>query len=358
MTRPLTPDMIEQINTREINPCLLVEAEFEGGTVNLWTGVGEIEWDGKTWTGGGSLLGISPVEESMRLGAKSLQFSLQGLDPAIISVALQDQYQWRPIRMWLGLLKWNLLDAPNDFADDVWEKTRSSVTPEATFAPDGSKTAWKLKSDTTPDSSHYIQQAYTPKGDTWYVWEVFAKADELKIIRLEFSAQATQLINGQSVRFDLGIGSILPFGGTDLTRAWVSPLGGGWFRVGSLVKSIPSPTSNFSPRLVLNNDLGGNLFDGNGIDGVFIANPILREQKQVLTFTPYQLFGGRMDVMGVGTDGTSANVSVTAENSLINIRQNIPRFYTEADQKARYGGDRGLEFIARIEDANIAWGKA
>jgi hypothetical protein len=70
---------------------------------------------------------------------------------------------------------------------------------------------------------------------------------------------------------------------------------------------------------------------------------------------PYQIFGGRMDVMEIEDNGQTATISVTVENELIDLFRPRTRNYTPEDQKQHYPGDLGLDFIPFIQDAEVVW---
>lgn len=71
---------------------------------------------------------------------------------------------------------------------------------------------------------------------------------------------------------------------------------------------------------------------------------------------PYQVFGGRMDVMSVEDAGDTCSISVQCENRLVDFRRSRVSRYTQEDQNARFPMDFGLQYIARIADQTIQWG--
>lgn len=71
---------------------------------------------------------------------------------------------------------------------------------------------------------------------------------------------------------------------------------------------------------------------------------------------PYIAFKGRMDIMTIDEDGETSTISVTAESRLIDLDVSRERRYTDADQKIDFPDDKGLEFIADIQDKEIIWG--
>ena len=104
MSRDITSDFETEVDADLLRPAILIKAEFESGDVLAWTGVGSINFNSESYTGLGELLGISVVQETQKMEANGLQFTLTGLDSSLISIALNDEYQWRPITMWFAVL--------------------------------------------------------------------------------------------------------------------------------------------------------------------------------------------------------------------------------------------------------------
>lgn len=104
MSRTLTGAMSLALAENRIAPIAFAELDFLSGFVRMWNGVGSIVWDGKTWLGGGNLIGISQVEETRSIEATTLTMSLSGVNPALVSQAYGDFSQGRPARTWVGLM--------------------------------------------------------------------------------------------------------------------------------------------------------------------------------------------------------------------------------------------------------------
>ena len=77
-----------------------------------------------------------------------------------------------------------------------------------------------------------------------------------------------------------------------------------------------------------------------------------------LLASPTVLFSGFMDVMTISEAGETSTISVTAENKLIAFDRSYVRRYTAEDQKIDYPNDMGFEFVAKIADQEIIWGRA
>lgn len=117
-TRGISALMLAEIQKSTFRPVLLFKFEFDSGTLRLWNGYRDLDFiedeQIRVYTGSGSLLSVSKIDESLDLKAGKLTVVLNGIDPAIISIALTENYQGRKMSLWLGALNANeiLIDAP------------------------------------------------------------------------------------------------------------------------------------------------------------------------------------------------------------------------------------------------------
>ncbi len=103
-TRNLTSGIKTEITAKRFRPVVFFKFAFDGGDLNLWTGIGPISWNGDTWEGSGDLLSVSPVRETQKTKAVGVEFSLTGIKTSIVSLALSEDYQGRVAQMWLAML--------------------------------------------------------------------------------------------------------------------------------------------------------------------------------------------------------------------------------------------------------------
>lgn len=137
-----------------------------------------------------------------------------------------------------------------------WVRQASSLTANATTAPDGTATADKLIADTSA-SGHYTAQTITAITGTW---SVYAKAGELTKLLL-FDAQ---VLKGDGFTLS-GSGSIFQVGANPQTGgATIQFVGNGWYRC-----SIPLAAST-SARFQLLDASGNAAFNGNNADGLYL----------------------------------------------------------------------------------------
>ena len=106
MSRTLTTSMRDALVADTVRPIYLVRMVFDSSEspaeLNLWSGVGDLSYDGETYLGVGDLLGISEIKESADISATGMNISLTGVKSSLVSVAKDHEYQGRPLTVHLG----------------------------------------------------------------------------------------------------------------------------------------------------------------------------------------------------------------------------------------------------------------
>jgi hypothetical protein len=114
-SRDITSTTLAAATAPTIHPILFVKAEFDGGDVNIHSELGDIAFDGDTYTGVGILGSISTADEVSDLSQSQINLTLSGLPLDLISILFNEQYQGRPATLYLGYLDLTtrlLVDAP------------------------------------------------------------------------------------------------------------------------------------------------------------------------------------------------------------------------------------------------------
>jgi len=81
-----------------------LKAEFDTDTVLIHTGQGDLVIGGETYLGAGSLLAISDIEDSRELKSAGVTFSISGMDTEVLGYALNENYQNRPISLYMAFV--------------------------------------------------------------------------------------------------------------------------------------------------------------------------------------------------------------------------------------------------------------
>lgn len=104
MTRDLTPEVVAASEAVDIEALLLITMYFDSGAVRLWTGYGQLDYNGNLYVGTGDILKVSGMEESAEIRATGISLEMAGLDPAIIQIALAEPYQGRQIDVLFAMM--------------------------------------------------------------------------------------------------------------------------------------------------------------------------------------------------------------------------------------------------------------
>ena len=81
-----------------------LKAEFDTDTVLIHTGQGDLVIAGETYVGAGSLLAISDIEDSKELKSAGFTFSISGMDAEVLGYALNENYQNRPVSLFMAFV--------------------------------------------------------------------------------------------------------------------------------------------------------------------------------------------------------------------------------------------------------------
>ena len=98
MARDLSTAQQTAVAAAHVRACHLIECQFASGTLRLAIAPWNIVSGGNTYQATGDLMTVDPVAESAG-SREGLQFTLSGLDPAIITIAATEPYRSRIVRL-------------------------------------------------------------------------------------------------------------------------------------------------------------------------------------------------------------------------------------------------------------------
>lgn len=193
-----------------------------------------------------------------------------------IGIGLPMAGDWFDAR-WLSLTRCALFDGggnlllwSDQFDNAGWSKSNASVTANATTAPDGTATGDALLTNAT-SAQHYASQTITVAGAAGD----FCIAGAFKPDNYNFVAlQLIEGTGGTAVNqvFNLSTGAL---GATSNVgaqwaslRAFISPLGGGWFYCALVARKLNAATAVNAYVMATSTDSIGN-FSGSTSNGIF-----------------------------------------------------------------------------------------
>lgn len=112
MARDLDTATAAAVQGDTLAPIAMVALGFDSGAVRLWSGIGELSWDGHVWYGAGSLGRISPIEETAEIRAVGVQLELSGIPVeaeaedgrTILEIANDEDWQGRSADIYYAVL--------------------------------------------------------------------------------------------------------------------------------------------------------------------------------------------------------------------------------------------------------------
>jgi hypothetical protein len=219
------------------------------------------------------------------------------------------------------------------FDNGYWQKLRSTVTADATTAPDGTTTAEKLTQQSGQTSVGKVQVSGggLPVTNTkTYTISIHAKKGTT-----DFIAISENLIRGSSntAWFNLNtgaVGAVSPSSGSNITRA-ISDLGNGWYRC-SITGTADATRTGQVGYLVCQSD-GSSICTSN-TDDIYIWGAQFEEASTASTYLPTtsSVLVGLTDVTR-GVNGTTA-ASASSGDSI----QQLPYALLNVDMPVRLTG--------------------
>jgi hypothetical protein len=182
----------------------------------------------------------------------------------------------------------NLLTFTEQFDNAVWVKAQTTVTANATTAPDGTSTADKML-ETAVTNAHAVYANFTYVAGATYAASVYAKAAERSWIYLGADTSAAE-----AVFFDLATGTV-GNQGTGYVGS-IQSVGDGWYRCTVIITQATALPPNF---LVVGVTSANNTtsYAGVATSGVFIWGAQLETNA---TATAYQRVVSSFDVTEAG----------------------------------------------------------
>jgi hypothetical protein len=155
-----------------------------------------------------------------------------------------------------------------------WNLQRSTVSANATVAPDGTMTADKLIEDSTVSDSHAVNQGFTYAAGI-YIRTVFAKAAERSWFWMAGE--------GFKAYFNVSSGTLGTVTGSGSPTATIAPVANGWYRC---TLSFTAPGGGNAAYVGLATGNGGDVYSGDGASGLYIWGSELKADAAASSYTP------------------------------------------------------------------------
>lgn len=87
-----------------IMPVMLFEGHFDSSVVRLWTGIGDLIWNGQKWLGAGGLIAVSAVQNTNEIRANGISVTLSGIPSDFIRTVIVETRLSKEGRIYLGVV--------------------------------------------------------------------------------------------------------------------------------------------------------------------------------------------------------------------------------------------------------------
>jgi hypothetical protein len=105
--------VLQQLTSQSLRPAIFVSLTFKSETVFIWSGIGTVNWNGQNWTGIGTLLDISSLEDGSTVDARGCSVVVSGIDATMFGNCMSEFVLGKPAAIYLGVYSGgNLLPFP------------------------------------------------------------------------------------------------------------------------------------------------------------------------------------------------------------------------------------------------------
>lgn len=171
MPRDMSVAMLAAIQSQVIQPAIFLQAQFLSGIVYLWTGYGNISFNGQTWTGIGDMGSITAIEEGTDVQARGITLTLSGFNASLLANVLGEIQLGFPVIIYFGLFSAGVL-IPTPITSWAGRMDQSTVDVSGDTATLSINCENRLVEMNTARNFRYTndQQVLTYPADTAFTW--------------------------------------------------------------------------------------------------------------------------------------------------------------------------------------------
>lgn len=147
-----------------------LKAQFDTDDILVWTGTDDLVINSETYTGAGSLIQISNIEDTIELKSSGMMVTISGMDATVLNYALTENYQNRPITLFLGFT----MGGSNEVAGVLTLFKGRMINMTISDSPDGATIALSAENRLVdlkrPSNLRYTKnsQRYVDSADTGF----------------------------------------------------------------------------------------------------------------------------------------------------------------------------------------------
>lgn len=364
MPRNLDPTLAAGLSNGVIQPAFLAMLTFNSGVEYVWSGVGDLVFNGHTYKGLGQLASVGAITEASAVQADGTSVTLAGIGlsqidlppypatppsppftpPSGQSVAWAFAKSHTPEDIITGT-------GPAYFVSGDAKSTNTggllSLTNGSPFAPNSVQQGWlefpfppEIPPNATITGVYPVIQVDSTVGGGFM--SIFGPGWAISSIGSYNTGPNVETLEGQFIGAQItNTVPNIPAGDPTVN------LGLGISFVGMAVYYEGTPLSKASLIYEALNDvrMGGpaKIWFGLMSNGAFLG-------------APYLVFSGTVDKPTVNIGRQSSSITLALENRLVNLQRPSMRRYTSADQRLSYPTDLGFNWVEVLNDIALRWG--
>lgn len=102
--KTVTANFASQCLAGKVAPVYLAQLQITSGNLYLWTGIGNLSWNGQTWAGLGQLGSVSGITSVNDVSAQSITLMLTGIPSDLVNEAMNEIKQYYEVQIWFAFL--------------------------------------------------------------------------------------------------------------------------------------------------------------------------------------------------------------------------------------------------------------
>jgi hypothetical protein len=388
MSRNLDPTLAASLSAGVIQPVLFVQITFNSGTEYVWSGIGDFDFNGHTFSGVGNLGSIGPIAEGSSVKADGTSVTLSGI--GLSQVPQPTLGITPPPAPFPGLHAWAYPAAagPSQLTFGHGDTGLFAICTGAASSSPASK-----GSGASGAASYSVSRGLgqTDNGVVFGAFKVDGglPADAVisgiyPMVNVGYSRDLSACF----VEYGTGMHTDSRTAASNISFPG-SPFGASFF--GQLTGASIGTDVGLLATINIRGQVSTSLFGNNVTDSLGIANPAmavyytsasgvippatlvqeaLRDVRMgapakiwfglmangALIGTPYLVFSGTVDKPNVQIDEKTASITLALENRLVNLQRANQRRYTAADQKLAYPTDMAFNWVESLNDIALRWG--
>jgi hypothetical protein len=225
------------------------------------------------------VLGSEPVRPGIRPSLLLDFANTKQLDPRITYTRASTATFYNGVTT--AMAEQNLFSYSQDFSNAYWVKTVTTITANATTAPDGTSTASSFPAITSGTLNALTSGSTVGTSGQPLIISIFAKANTASFLQI---TPATAILASSFANFDLSTGTAGSIAGTGLTSS-ITSVGNGWYRCVVTIASSSGTGAIVFSLVDSNTSARQSAYTGTAGNNIFIWGAQAEQRSAVSAYT-------------------------------------------------------------------------